>query len=78
MVARASASGGGSLPDQTLPSWGIGIASASATGLAARLRGATPAILPRIENETVLIDLRTVAVDDEDGLIEALASCAAV
>jgi L-seryl-tRNA(Ser) seleniumtransferase len=73
--AVASAAGGGSLPDQTLPSWGIGISSGSATELAARLRGGTPAILPRIENETVLIDLRTVPADDEEALVERLATC---
>jgi L-seryl-tRNA(Ser) seleniumtransferase len=73
----ASAAGGGSLPDQSLPSWGIGIASASAAQLAARLRCGAPAVLPRIENDVVLIDLRTVSIGEEDALIERLAVCAA-
>jgi L-seryl-tRNA(Ser) seleniumtransferase len=68
----ASAAGGGSLPDQTLPSWGIGIASASATQLAARLRSGSPAILPRIQDETVLIDLRTVPVEDEEDVVNSV------
>jgi L-seryl-tRNA(Ser) seleniumtransferase len=77
VISVASAAGGGSLPDQTLPSWGIGVAHANATQLAARLRCGSPAILPRIQDDTVLIDLRTVAVEDEEAVLERLVGCAA-
>ncbi len=68
----ASAAGGGSLPDQTLPSWAIAITSTNASQLAARLRRGSPAILPRIQDDTVLIDLRTVSTDDEDVICDRL------
>ncbi|MFO1094340.1 MAG: L-seryl-tRNA(Sec) selenium transferase [Planctomycetaceae bacterium] len=71
----AAAAGGGSLPDQTLPSLAIGIASTNATQLAAQLRRGNPAILPRIVEDEVLIDLRTVLPEDDDALINRLAAC---
>jgi L-seryl-tRNA(Ser) seleniumtransferase len=53
--------GGGSLPGETLPSWGVAIASSSASRLLAdiRRRGNRP-VIGRIENDRVVLDLRTV------------------
>ena len=66
--------GGGSTPAQSLPTKLIRIASArhSASELEARLRsGATP-VVARIEEERLLIDLRTVFPEQEPALEEAL------
>lgn len=71
----SSAAGGGTLPDQTLPSLALSFASADATQLAARLRLGTPAILPRIMDGAVLIDLRTVLPADDAALCERLVAC---
>jgi L-seryl-tRNA(Ser) seleniumtransferase len=71
----ASAAGGGSLPDQTLPSVAISITSPNPTQLAARLRLGSPAVLPRIMDGEVLIDLRTVLADDDDELVDRLVEC---
>src|SRR6267142_2672601 len=67
--------GGGSTPAQSLPTRVIGFASArhSASELEVRLRtGATP-VVARIEEERLLIDLRTVFPEQEAALAEALA-----
>jgi L-seryl-tRNA(Ser) seleniumtransferase len=68
--------GGGSTPAQSLPTKLIRIASArhSASDLEARLRtgaGSTPAVA-RIEEERLLIDLRTVFPEQEQVLADAL------
>jgi L-seryl-tRNA(Ser) seleniumtransferase len=69
--------GGGSTPAQSLPTKVLRIASArhSASELEMRLRtgeGSTP-VIARIEEERLLIDLRTVFPEQEPALAEALA-----
>jgi len=44
----------------------------SANGLAAALRKAEPPIVARVSDDKLLVDLRTVAIEDEMYLIEAL------
>jgi len=67
MERLESAVGGGSLPGQTLPSWGIGIHARSSRRCLDALRAGDPATIARIEDDVVLLDLRTVdrAHDDE-------------
>jgi L-seryl-tRNA(Ser) seleniumtransferase len=52
--------GGGSLPGQVLPSWGVAVPSTSPTRDAARLRGEPDRILARIADDAIVFDLRTV------------------
>ena len=52
--------GGGSLPGETLPSFGLALDSRSANGLLAALRRGDPAVIGRIEDDRVVLDLRTV------------------
>ena len=52
--------GGGSLPGETLPSAGVGLSARSATRLLAALRAGQPAVIGRIEDGRVVLDLRTV------------------
>ncbi len=67
--------GGGSTPAQSLPSWVVSPAppeGVSAATLAARLRRGDPAVVARIEDESLVFDLRTVFEHQDESLIEAI------
>jgi len=74
----ASLAGGGSTPSQSLPTKIIRIASArySATKLEQRLRRAPAgvSVIARVEDERLILDLRTVFPGQEPLLIKTLAS----
>jgi L-seryl-tRNA(Ser) seleniumtransferase len=74
----ASLAGGGSTPSQSLPTKIIRIASArySATKLEQRLRRAPAgvSVVARVEDERLVLDLRTVFPEQEPLLIKTLAS----
>jgi L-seryl-tRNA(Ser) seleniumtransferase len=72
LVACASAIGGGSLPGDTLPSAAIGLAVRNPDSLAKRLRLGNPAIVARIENHHVLLDLRTILPMQEAAVVGAV------
>lgn len=69
-----SYTGGGSLPTQSLPSHVVALrpTSINADELAKRLRIGTPSIVPRVERDAVLIDLRTVLEDQKSVLAEGI------
>lgn len=69
-----SAIGGGSLPEETLPTRLLEIQSpnSDAAGLARRLRAGSPPIIARIERGRILIDLRTVRPGDDAEIVDAL------
>ena len=73
VVPGRSAIGGGSLPDETLPTSLARLESADATGLAAALRAGDPPVVARIEDGAVVLDPRTVLPDEEDALLAAVA-----
>jgi L-seryl-tRNA(Ser) seleniumtransferase len=66
--------GGGSLPDRPLATAVIEISSpdVSDAELAARLRMGTPAVLGRVQDGKVLLDVRTVFDDQFELLVEAV------
>ena len=71
--------GGGSLPGETLPTWLVAVAGAAGTGpdaMAARLRGGTPALVARIENDRLVLDPRTVLSEQEAAVPELVAQAA--
>lgn len=71
--------GGGSLPDVSVPTMVLGLSAAnlSETEFAARLRTGAPAVLARVQDGRVLIDLRCVPERQEAELLGALtAACA--
>ena len=76
--AGESVIGGGSTPAQHLPATLVTIASvrASAAGLERRLRlpAAGPAVLARVEDDRLVLDLRTVFPEQEPALLAALAA----
>ncbi len=65
--------GGGSMPLVELPDWAVAINSAtlSADTLARRLRSFSPAVVARVQNDSLLVNLRAVA-DEEDDLLTQL------
>lgn len=73
-----SAIGGGSTPDQTLPTWVIEIAVESATRFERALRRQPIPVICRIERDKILLDMRTVADEEEGSLVTAVQRAAAL
>jgi L-seryl-tRNA(Ser) seleniumtransferase len=72
IVEGESVIGGGSTPAQSLTTWLISIAAKNAAALEEKLRLNQPPVIVRIENDRILIDLRTVAETEEADLLAAL------
>ena len=74
LVEGASAVGGGSAPGVELPTWLIALTrhGTSAADLEQRLRTGSPPVVARIEDDRVLLDLRTVLPDQDDELARRL------
>jgi L-seryl-tRNA(Ser) seleniumtransferase len=69
--------GGGSLPGETLPSWAVVLTPTIGEGvdtLARRLRLGDPGIFGRIDQDRLLLDLRTVLPEDDEHLLRSLRS----
>ena len=66
--------GGGSLPDQPLPTVVLAVRPAEVgdAELATRLRLGEPAVMARVQEGRVLFDLRTVFERDEEALVAAM------
>jgi L-seryl-tRNA(Ser) seleniumtransferase len=66
--------GGGSLPDQKMPSWVVEIVARGIGDgeLAQRLRSGEPAVMGRLRAGKVVLDVRTVFPPQEDALVEAV------
>lgn len=71
-VRLESTVGGGSLPGQTLPSWGIGVDARSPRRCLDALRVGDPPVVARIEADVVLLDLRTIGPARDDDLRRAI------
>jgi len=72
-VVRTEATvGGGSLPGETLPSFGVAIGRHRAAPLLAALRRGSPAVIGRIEAGRVILDVRTVEPARDDELATAV------
>lgn len=81
VVPVHSTVGGGSLPEETLPSWALAFDAESLTtrGLtpdsaAAALRAGEPAVVARIADNRLLLDPRTIFPEDEAALLTRLRS----
>jgi L-seryl-tRNA(Ser) seleniumtransferase len=76
VIAAESTVGGGSLPGQTLPTRVLALEVPSPDPLAARLRHPEPSngppIVPRIEDDRLLLDPRTVLPEQDTILVKAL------
>lgn len=67
-----SAIGGGSTPDQVLPTWLIAITVPDPDHFECRLRRSPMPVIARIERDQVVLDLRTVAPQEEEDLVAAV------
>ncbi len=76
VVGGSSAIGGGSAPGADLPTRLVAI-RAPASRLEAALRAQRPPVIARIENDRVVLDLRTVFPDDDALLGDVVAKAAA-
>ncbi len=72
-VALESPVGGGSLPGQVLPSFGVSVPAASPSRAAAALRRGPDRILARIVDGAVVFDLRTVPASADGIIVRRLA-----
>ena len=72
VIAGASLIGGGSTPEQALPTYLIAIECDDVVALERRLRGGDPPVIARIEDQRLLLDLRTVLPDEEPALVKAI------
>jgi L-seryl-tRNA(Ser) seleniumtransferase len=71
-IPTVSVAGGGSLPGEELGSWGVALSHAekSVDEMQRMLRASSPPVIGRIEDERLLLDLRSVFPEDVDTLIE--------
>ena len=72
VIEGQSAVGGGSLPEETLPTFLLALDVTQPNRFLNRLRQAHPAILARIENDLVVLDPRTVLPEEEGALLVGL------
>jgi L-seryl-tRNA(Ser) seleniumtransferase len=72
-IELRSTIGGGSLPGETLASWGLAIRGRSPDRTLAALRRGDPIVIARVADDQVVLDLRTVAPEVDDLLTDAIA-----
>jgi L-seryl-tRNA(Ser) seleniumtransferase len=71
MIEGRSVAGGGSTPEQSLATWLV-LLPGNAVAVEKTLRANTPPVIARIVNDRVVLDLRTVFVEEEPALERAL------
>jgi L-seryl-tRNA(Ser) seleniumtransferase len=72
-IELRSTVGGGSLPGETLPSIGVALPDrGAAQRLLAALRGGAPIVIARVEDDAVVLDLRTVEPERDTELAHAI------
>ena len=74
VIEGRSTIGGGSLPEETLPTWLLSIEVSHPTEFARSLRALDLPIIARIEAGRPVLDPRTVLSDDEEALLVGLAA----
>jgi L-seryl-tRNA(Ser) seleniumtransferase len=75
IVPGRSVIGGGATPEQSLPTWLIAIADCDVNQTERALRAGDPPVIARIEDDRLVLDLRTVFRDEEAELRLALGKC---
>ncbi len=66
--------GGGSMPNQTIATWCVALKASheNVDALATRLRTGLPAVCGRVQNDALLLDLRTVFPRQDTQLVQAV------
>ena len=64
--------GGGSTPEQSIPTWLVALDCRDVVAAERKLRAADPPVIARIQNNRLLLDLRTVFESEEPALLRAV------
>jgi L-seryl-tRNA(Ser) seleniumtransferase len=72
VIASRSTVGGGSLPEETLPTRVMAIETRHPNAFTKHLRSAEPALIARIEEDRVVLDPRTVLEEQDEAVIRVL------
>jgi L-seryl-tRNA(Ser) seleniumtransferase len=72
VVRGNSVIGGGATPEQAIPTWLISIAVPDVAAAEARLRAGDPPVIARIEDNRLILDLRTVFAEEEGEVVKTL------
>ncbi len=72
VIESRSTVGGGSLPEETLPTYVLALHVPQPNKFLSKLRAANPPVIARVENEQVMFDPRTVLPEEEGALMVAL------
>jgi L-seryl-tRNA(Ser) seleniumtransferase len=72
MIESDAYVGGGALPQARIASIAVALPVAHPDALAARLRRESPAIVVRVDDGRVILDLRTIAPEDDETVIASL------
>lgn len=72
-VSTESQTGGGALPEEVLPSWGIAFPQTNPAAVwEAKLRAATPPVIGKMGKERFIVDLRAVFPEEDETLVSVL------
>jgi L-seryl-tRNA(Ser) seleniumtransferase len=72
LIPGYSVIGGGSLPDESLPTVLLALTLPNPSAFAGALRQRTPPVIGRVEHDRLLFDLRTVDPDDDAELLRSI------
>jgi L-seryl-tRNA(Ser) seleniumtransferase len=75
VVNGKSTIGGGSLPEETLPTWLLALNVAKPNLFLSKLRSCNTPVIARLENNQVILDPRTVLAEQELDLITTIKRC---
>ena len=74
VIPSQSTVGGGSLPEETLPTFVLALSVRSPNRFLDRLRRCQPPVIGRLEADNVIFDPRTVLEDQDHDLLAAIRS----
>jgi L-seryl-tRNA(Ser) seleniumtransferase len=78
IIEGRSTVGGGSLPGETLPTWLVALEVQHTNKMLAELQKASPPIIARVEEDRLVLDPRTVLIQQEESLLASLQTILAV
>jgi len=74
IIQGESMVGGGSLPEQSLPTYLLTIQVSNPTLFTAKLRNENPPVISRIDDDRVIFDPRTVLTNQDSIMVDSITS----